>query len=246
MTKELRPFWRKFLTFNWKFGLFLIFLVCIPRFILVLHANATANYKYIGLIMTISAIIPFIFMNKYGRKAIGLTKPQKYSWLLVAFVAGLIASLLLYLIGQTLYGNTDKNWYQYIAKSYNIPLGINKKDKAILFAIMATTAMLFSPIGEELFFRGLVHTSFAESIGEKKASWVDSSAFALTHISHFGLVFINKQWHFFTIPTLLWVLSMFLVSLLFYSFRKNVGSIIGAIVCHAAFNLGMVYCIFYL
>ena len=110
---------------------------------------------------------------------------------------------------------------------------------------MAITGMIFSPIGEELFFRGIVHSAFAASIGDKKASVVDGSAFALTHISHFGLVFINHQWSFLSMPTLIWVISMFLVSLLFFVFKKYSGSIIGAIICHAAFNLGMIYCIFY-
>ena len=105
--------------------------------------------------------------------------------------------------------------------------------------------MTFSPIGEELFFRGIVHASFAKSIGEKKAGIVDGSAFAITHISHFGLVFLNGQWNFLIIPTLIWVTGMFLVSLLFFAFKKYSGSILGAILCHAAFNLGMIGCIFY-
>lgn len=244
--KELKLFWSSIFGFNWKFGLFLVLLVCIPRFILVLNANATGNYGSIGLIMIISAISPFIFLSKYGRKEIGLTKPQKYKWILIAFVFGLIASIILYFLGQTLYGNSYENWYEYIGKSYKIPESINQHDKKILFAIMAFTGMTFSPIGEELFFRGIVHSSFAKSMGEKKASIVDSSAFALTHISHFGLVFINNKWVFLTVPTIIWVTSMFLVSLLFFSFRKYSKSILGAIICHSAFNLGMIYCIFYL
>jgi uncharacterized protein len=246
MNNELRPFWNRFFTFNWKFGLFLIIIVCVPRFILVLNANASGNYGSIGLIMTISAIAPFIFLSKYGRKKIGITNPKKYNWLLIAFASGLIASFLLYFLGHTLYGKSYENWYNYIGKSYKIPTGINQNDKKILFTIMAFTGMTFSPIGEELFFRGIVHSSFEKSIGGKKASIVDSSAFALTHISHFGLVFVNNKWNFFTTPTIIWVLSMFLVSLLFFIFRKHSVSILGAIICHAAFNLGMIYCIFYL
>ena len=246
MDNELRPFWSRIFRFNWKFGLFLILIICIPRFILVLHANASGNYGSIGLIMVISAMAPFIFLSKYGRKEIGITKPKKYKWLLIAFVFGLIASLLLYFLGQTLYGNSYENWYDYIGKSYKIPASINQHDKKILFAVMAFTGMTFSPIGEELFFRGIVHSSFAKSIGEKKASLVDSAAFALTHLSHFGLVFINNDWKFFAMPAILWVASMFLVSLLFFTFRKYAGSISGAIICHSAFNLGMTYCIFYL
>ncbi|TAD87748.1 MAG: CPBP family intramembrane metalloprotease, partial [Bacteroidetes bacterium] len=123
---------------------------------------------------------------------------------------------------------------------------ITQADRNIMFAIMAITGMTFSPIGEELFFRGIVHTSFSKSIGTQKASLVDSSAFALTHISHFGLVFIHGKWDFFILPTIIWVSSMFLVSLLFFAFRKKSGSILGAMLCHSAFNLGMIYCIFYL
>ena len=198
------------------------------------------------MIMVVSAIAPFIFLSKYGRKKIGIGKPQKYRWLFIAFIAGLIASVLLYHLGQGLYGNTYENWYNYIARSYNIPPDIGDKDKTILFTIMALTGMTFSPIGEELFFRGIVHASFEKNIGDRKASIVDASAFALTHISHFGLVFVNDQWKFLSTPTLIWVLSMFLVSVMFFVFKQLAGSILGAIICHAAFNLGMIYCIFYL
>ena len=245
MENELRPFWNRIFNFNWKFGLFLILIVCIPRFILVLNANATGNYSSIGLIMVISGIVPFIFLSKYGRKKAGITKPLKYKRLLIAFAAGLIVSILLYFLGHCLYGNSYENWYAYIGKSYHIPAGINQTNKAILFGIMTITGMTFSPIGEELFFRGIVHSGFVKSIGENKASLVDSTAFGVTHISHFGLVFINLQWHFLTIPALIWVSCMFLVSILFFIFKKYTGSIVGAMICHAAFNLGMIYCIFY-
>ena len=246
MDNELRPYWNRIFGFNWKFGLFLIIIICIPRFVLVMNANASGDYGLIGLIMTISAIAPFIFLSKYGRTKIGITKPKNIKWLFIAFICGLLASILLYLLGNTLYGNSYENWYSYIGNSYKIPRDISHNDRRILFVVMAFIGMTFSPIGEELFFRGIVHSSFAESMGERKASIVDGSAFALTHISHFGLVFINGQWDFLTIPAVLWVASMFLVSLLFFVFRKYSGSILGAIICHSAFNLGMIYSIFYL
>ena len=223
---ELRPFWTRFFSFNWKFGLFLILLVCIPRFILVLHANASGSYGSIGLIMVVSALAPFLFLGKYGRKQIGITKPQKYSWLIIAFASGLGASVLLYFLGEILYGSSYENWYVYIAKSYKIPPGIDPHNKAILFSIMALTGMTFSPVGEELFFRGIVHASFAKSIGEKKAGTVEGSAFALTHISHFGLVFISDQWSFLFVPAIIWVGSMFLVSKMFLVVKRYSGSLV--------------------
>lgn len=246
MENELRPFWNKFFQFNWKFGLFLILIVCVPRFFLVLNANATGNYSAMGLVMLISALAPFIFLNRYGRRKIGITRPAGIFPLLFAIIGGLISSGILFLLGDALYGSSYENWYSYIGKSYLIPEGIAPNERLILFLIMAFVGMTFSPIGEELFFRGIVHSSFAGSVGEKKAAIIDSSAFALTHISHFGLVFIDGKWDFYTLPTLIWVISMFLVSLLFLAFKKHSDSILGAIICHSAFNLGMIYCIFYL
>lgn len=246
MENELKPLWRKLFNYDWKFGLFLIVIICIPRFILVLDANENANYSYMGLIMLISAVIPFFFLSKQGRKSIGWTKPNDYLWLFIAIAIGLLFSFALYVFGDLLYKDSYENWYVYIGNSYNIPPGINPSDKLTMFVIMAISGMIFSPIGEELFFRGIVHSSFAKSLGNTKASIIDGAAFALVHISHFGLLFINDKWIFLVIPTVLWVVSMFLLSLLFYICRYKSGSILGAILCHSAFNLGMIYCIFYL
>ncbi len=243
---ELKPFWNKFFRFDWKFGLFLLALVCIPRFLLVLKANQTGNYAPIGAVMFVSALIPFVFLSPYGRRAIGIRRTKSSGKLLLSLVLGMAFSLLLYLIGHELYGNSFQNWYEYIGKSYNIPQVISANDKFVLFAIMAGTGMVFSPVGEELFFRGIVQGSFAKSIGEKKASVVDSLAFSITHIAHFGIVFVSGIWSFYPIPTLIWVTGMFLVSLLFFKMKKLSGSLLGPVFCHAGFNLGMITCIFYL
>jgi len=243
---ELRPFWNRYFKFDWKFGLFLLAIVCIPRFILVLKANQTGNYGPIGAIMVVSALVPLVFLSKYGRKKIGIKKTKRIGALVLSFALGAVFSLLLYFIGKELYGSSYQNWYEYIGKSYNIPEGILGNDKLIMFTIMAATGMIFSPIGEELFFRGIVHGSFAESIGEKKASFIDSLAFATTHIAHFGLVFVSGVWSFYPVPTIIWVASMFLVSILFFKMKILSGSLLGAVFCHAGFNLGMIYSIFYL
>ena len=151
---ELRNFWSKYFNFNWRFGLFLIAIVCIPRFLLVLKINQTGNYAPLGAIMILLAIVPFIFLNKHGRNKIGLKKTKKWGKLILSLLLGVIFSLVIGYIGTELYGNSNQNWYQYIGRSYNIPEAISANDKLALFAMMAGTGMVFSPIGEELFFRG--------------------------------------------------------------------------------------------
>jgi hypothetical protein len=196
--------------------------------------------------MFLYAIVPFIFLSKKGRWQIGIKTTKKIHYLILALAIGLILSFLLHYLGQALYGNSYENWYEYVGKSYNIPEGILANDRKVMFIMMAITGMIFSPIGEELFFRGIVHSSFSQSVGDTKASVIDSLAFALTHISHFGLVFVNENWDFYSIPALIWVVSMFVLSMIFFQMRKLTDSIWGAVLCHAGFNLGMIYSIFYL
>jgi uncharacterized protein len=246
MENEFKPIWKSTFRLNWQFGLFLVIILCIPRFVLVLRANETGNYNLLGLIMFVSALVPFVLLSKYGKEQIGIKTTKKFYSLVLALLLGLFVSFVLHYLGIGLYGSSYENWYKYIGKSYNIPEGISSQSKQTLFLIMASTGMIFSPIGEELFFRGIVHGSFAKSVGETKASIIDSSAFALVHISHFGLVFLNQSWSFYLVPAVIWVLSMFVVSIVFFQMKKYTDSIWGAIFCHAGFNLGMIYSIFYL
>ena len=115
-----------------------------------------------------------------------------------------------------------------------------------MFSVFAVTGMSFSPVGEEFFFRGIVHGGFANSFGEHRASVIDSMLFALTHISHFGLIYISGSWYFLFIPALIWIIAMYFVSRIFFLFKGKSDSIWGAVVCHAGFNLGMIGAIFYL
>ncbi len=245
MNGALRPFWRRFFRLDWKFGLGLVLAVCIPRFVLVLRANQTGDYSSIGIIMTISALVPFLFLSREGRRKIGITSPASYRWLIYSMVAGIATSALLFAVGYVLYDQTVSNWYVYVGRSYNLPEGLGGQDKLIYFIIFATTGMVFSPVGEELFFRGIVHSSFAASVGEAKAAVIDALAFAFTHLAHFGIVYVSGVWTLLPVPAALWVIGMFAASLIFIACKKKTGSLLGAILSHAGFNLGMIYFIFY-
>lgn len=242
---ELNTVWNKLFKFNWVFGLVLLAAICIPRFILVLNANLSGNYGNIGIIMIVSALVPFLFLSRMGLVKIGFTRPTSIKWILYSFIIGLLISGIVYFIGIAFYSDTISNWYVYIGKSYNLPGEINAQDKFIFFLVFAGTGMIFSPIGEELFFRGIVHASFGKSLGERNATIVESLSFALTHLAHFGIVYVAGTWEFLLVPSILWVSAMFLTSLAFVQCKKKSGSILGAIVCHSGFNFSMIYFIFY-
>ena len=242
----LRPFWQKYFKYNWIFGLLLVLLFGIPRFIIVLHSNITGNYGKIGIIFLFMWLCPIIFLTRSGRRYIGIKKPVNYYWLLYSVITGILLCGILFAIGILLYKHSYNNWFVYIAKSYSASgLILTDSNRLTYFLIYSVTGMTFSPIGEELFYRGIVHGSFAGQFGEQKASVFDSLAFAITHLAHFGIVYVSGGWQFLFIPALLWMSGMFLASRIFFICKEKTGSILGAILSHAAFNLTMMYFIFF-
>lgn len=237
----------KKLTFNWQIGLFLILLFSIPRFIIVLEANWTGNYSLTSLVFVVMAITPFILLSKQGRTTIGITRIKSYAWLTASFVMGALLCALVFLIGSGLYGYGNSNWFVYISQSYGaIPeSALGGPEKWTYFLIFAAVGMTFSPIGEEFLYRGLIHRCFTNRFGENGASVIDSSAFALVHLAHFGIIFSAGGWEFLPVPALLWMTLMYMAGRLFYICRKKTGSVYGAVISHAGFNLAMTWFIFY-
>jgi uncharacterized protein len=189
---------------------------------------------------------PIVFLTKSGRRYIGIKKPLNYYWLFYSAIAGVVLCATMFVIGILLYKHTYNNWFVYIAKSYTASgIVLDGPQRKFYFLIYSLTGMTFSPIGEELFYRGIVHGSFVGAFGEQKASIFDSLAFAITHLAHFGIVYVLGGWHFLFLPALLWVLFMFLTSRIFFMCKEKTGSILGAILSHAAFNLTMMYFIFF-
>lgn len=234
------------LKFNWQLGLFLILAFGIPRFIVVLSASKTGDYKLASIIFIVMWFLPFLLLSKLGRKQIGFTRPKKPSWLFFGFILGGLVCTLVWFLGNLLYGETINNWLVYISNSYQVPIDENFENvRFTYFLIFGITSMIFSPIGEELLYRGLIHRSFSTSMGENKASIIDSIAFAITHLAHFGVLFVAGNWEFRLLPALLWMLLMFITSRIFFYVKQKSGSILGAILSHAGFNLAMTYFIFY-
>ena len=235
------------LKFNWQFGLFLILLFGIPRFFLVLEANRTGNYNFTSLIFVLMWLMPFIVLKKEGRKFIGIQRAKDIQSLMISFFLGVLAATLLFFLGKYLYQETIENWFVYISNSYgSVPVAeLQGENRHFYFVLFALIGMTFSPIGEELLYRGLIHQSFVQKFGNNKASVIDSLAFATVHLAHFGIVYINGNWEFLGLPAVLWMTLMYFTSRLFYYCKTKSGSIYGAIICHAGFNFGMTYFIFY-
>ncbi len=241
----LNKFWQTKIRFNWVFGLILIVLMGIPRFIIVMRANVTGNYAYLSILFILMWFLPLIFLSKAGRRFAGIKRVQNKLWLLYAFLIGAGISTLVFLAGMWLFGDSVSNWFVYIGRAWSDAAGMTESQVLVYFIIAAVISMTFSPVGEELFYRGVIHAGFQVDVGDNNASHIDSLAFALTHLAHFGIIFVNGSWQFLFLPALLWVGLMYFTSRAFYLCKKMSGSVTGAILSHAGFNLAMMYFIFY-
>lgn len=242
--ESLNKIWSRYFSYNWQFGLALILLFGVPRFILVLDANMSGGYGTAFIIFFVMWFTPFIFLTRKGRREIGFKRPNNYLRLLYSFALGALGCGAIYGLFYLLYGNTISNSLVYISKA-STSVVLDDSHRLIFFLIAAIPSMLFSPIGEEFLYRGVIHGSFVPKFGETKASLFDSLAFALTHLAHFGIIFDAGVWKLLPVPALLWVLSMFAVSRLFFACKQMCDSIFGAVLSHAGYNFAMMYFIFY-
>ena len=242
----LKTFWKKKFHFNWKFGFALILIFGIARFAAVLYGIESGDNKYLSLLFILMIATPVIFLTKAGGRAIGFKRPNGILNILYSLVLGGTISLLVFWIGQALYGDEISNWFRYIGESYPIDFSsLSAADKQIYFIVFLLIGMTFSPLGEEILYRGVIHGSLVPKFSEKGAAVIDSAAFGIIHLAHFGFVFYNGSWSFLVVPGLIWMLLIFCTGLLFNYCRRKTDSIFGAVVSHMGFNIVMTYLIFY-
>jgi membrane protease YdiL (CAAX protease family) len=243
-SKTPYKFWRiNSLGKGWKIGLVLLLIFSLLRFYLVIQANITGSYHFVSFIFMAMIILPFLMLSKHGRQEIGLKAKLRWRGLGISILIGVASSVIIYLA--MLIFHSESQPYHYIAETYtNLPLPLGDQ-RFMFFIIFSGISMFFSPLGEEFFYRGIIHENFKVSFSEKTATIIDSGAFALVHLAHFGIILREEKWSFLFLPSVFWVLMLFLTCLGFNYCRKVAGSIWGAVIAHACFNLTMNFIIFY-
>ena len=66
MDKILRAFWNRYFHYDWAFGLFLILLFGVPRFVIVLQSYVTRSYGIVMFVFLAMWLVPFIFLTGYS------------------------------------------------------------------------------------------------------------------------------------------------------------------------------------
>lgn len=194
----------------------------------------------------IMMLMPFIFLNKKGKRRVGLVKSNASNYYWIAIAAGAGLALVCYGLGWMLFGVSDDNWFISIKNSYLRTFDTTGMPLQKLFIIFTLPALIFSPIGEEIFFRGFLQEALTTKFAYRLGMTIDALFFALIHLFHHGIVKDQTgQLNVYPLSGFIWVLLMFITAIAFAILKKNSGSIYPAIVAHAVFNLVMNLCIFY-
>ncbi|MBC7453558.1 MAG: CPBP family intramembrane metalloprotease [Massilia sp.] len=142
------------------------------------------------------------------------------------------------MLGDVLFGASADHWFVSVANSFRAQptpgLGM-----PVIFLMFTVPAILFSPIGEELFFRGYLQRMLETRFSQRSSTVIEGLWFAGAHLVHHGIFMTATGVSVRPVSGGLWFLLMFALSCMFAWLRKRHDSILPAIVAHAAFNFTM-------
>lgn len=240
----LRPFWIRLAMPPWLLSLLVLGVLAAARFY---SAFGPPQARILFLVhVLVMWTLPFLFLTRQGRREIGLCR-QGISpvALVICALAGVVSSLFVFWIGNALYGNSPDNWCVSIRDSFQLNQMLAVMSPATAFAIIALLTISFTPIGEELFFRGLIQHSFTLRWNAVIATLVNGFAYGLLHLLHVhGLWHDTAGFHLRLVSGGLMVLLLVGVGATFTLCRLWTGSLWCAVVAHAACNLAMISAIF--
>jgi len=223
----------------WALALLTGGIVVIWRGLLMLGPSrglgVTMVFHFIAL-----AAAPFLFLRQAGRRQMGLISRPSVAWIGTAISCGVAAGILIGFVGLWWYGESQHNWFVTVRDTMLRDARLRALGSAQLFAALAVPAAIFSPIGEELFFRGVFATIVTMAAGPVAATLCTAAVFGLMHIFHHGLVMSSAGLELQPFSAMAWVLLTAGLSLMFTWLRVHSGSIWSAVCCHAVFNVTMV------
>lgn len=184
-------------------------------------------------------VVPYLLLRGSTRREMGLTLPAGWRIHGIAIVTGAAAAFACYALGIVLFGTGPDNWFVSIANSYRRMMDTTGWDAMRLHLVFTIPALLFSPIGEEIFFRGYLQYTLAKRFGARAATITECAAFAVIHLCHHGLFLTAAGVGLRPLSGAIWMLLMFGAALLFAWLRQRSGSLLPPIAAHAVFNLVM-------
>jgi membrane protease YdiL (CAAX protease family) len=206
----------------------------VSSWLLVLRFSGLWHPGLVPLSMVIVWPMPWVISDRFDRSDVGFRLPA-FPWILLAGAAGTLSVTACALAAWVVFGASDDNWFARhavalaeTAKSF--PAGATTSQT---FWYLTIPAMIFSPISEEILFRGYLMRRWSGSRGPRAGLLLQAGAFALIHLAHYGL----RPFQPALIP--LWLLSMFGVAVVLGWLTRRSRSLVPAMLAHVVFYLLM-------
>ncbi|MBC2606796.1 CPBP family intramembrane glutamic endopeptidase [Pelagicoccus albus] len=189
--------------------------------------------------------LPFASLTREGKEQIGIGAPVSLKWLLIAILAGSLLATALYELGLILYQKGDKNWLSSLAFILQSDDRMPNLSRQAAFFVFSVPAILAAPLGQELFYRGMLEKAARSKWSPVGAACVSAAFFGAAQLLSHG---VQRGYHGLQIlvaPGAIWFGLMFATGLVFSYLRHKGRSIWTPVVAHAAFNLTLNYYLFY-
>lgn len=239
---QLKAFGRRALPATWVISLALAIAFAAMRFAGTQGGVPLRPLLPLGFLLM--AAVPWVLLDAEGRRLIGWAAPSSWVWVPAGVAAGAGAAALCAWLGLQLFGHSPDNWFVSVADRYRALVNTTGMGTLRLHLVFTTSALLFSPLGEEVFFRGFFQEALNTRVSLRTATIMECSAFALVHLCHHGLYWRASGLALRPLSGAISMLLMFGTANLFAWLRRRSGSLLPAIVSHMAFNACMNVLIF--
>jgi uncharacterized protein len=239
MEKEtlLKPGSRKFFKQAWIPALMFYVSVVIIRSAGLLGIDDLSILGLLGFV--IMGVVPFLFYNNEGRSMMGIRKIDKLIWIIPLILIGAGMALVIGLIGYVVYGTGERNWFVTLMNTYNFNSQLTQMPRIAFFFIVTIPLMILSPIGEEFFFRGVVHSSIKEKWGITAGMIVNSLAFTAIYVFQHGLHRTLEGITCMPVSGVIWLSLIFTSGIIFTLIRERTDSVWSSVIAHSAYILTM-------
>ncbi|HXK61588.1 MAG TPA: type II CAAX endopeptidase family protein [Acidobacteriota bacterium] len=216
----LRPVWRSVFRNSLVLNCVLFVLFVVLR-VYGLVGPVPAPFVLLAGFLVMS-FAPFVFFSRTGRREMGLETGWNGAYALYALLLGLVvATLTLALLNVFL---AFSFFHFLFAISPERPLF----GEVVAFMLLLSLA---KAVGEEFFFRGMLHTSIRESRGKLTATVLNALAFGVLYVP-------NSELSTVRLPLVLWWVAIVIgLGLIFTLVREKMKSIWPAFLAHLSYNL---------
>ena len=224
-------------------GMFWIAALGIGALFFAMRAGGTLGPVSLNFLLPLMCVamvaVPWLLLSRDGRRQIGLQRARRGADYATGASVGVMAAAVCFGLGFWWFGTTPDHWYVSIANRYRQSYQTQGLSVLQLHLVFSTAACFFSPLGEEIFFRGFLQRTLEDRFSRRRSTGIEAGFFGLVHLCHHGVAVTAGGITLRPLSGVLWVLLMSCTALCFAWIRQRSASLWPAVLAHSSFNATM-------